>query len=119
MNAVPAPSRIAWALAWAKFHTRRRKRDAPSTPEPLHSSCCSGGAANITNRRAVSAPYWSISACGSMPLFFDFDIFSTPPITTGWPSAFSVAPSGRPRSSVCTSTSAGLYQCFLPEASSR
>ena len=27
---------------------------------------------------AVSAPYFSISSCGSMPLFFDFDIVPTP-----------------------------------------
>ena len=41
----------------------------------------------MMNRRAVSAPYWSIRACGSTPLFFDFDIFSVPPMTTGRPSA--------------------------------
>ena len=67
----------------------------------------------------MSAPYWSIRACGSTPLFFDFDIFSVPPMTTGRPSAFSVAPVGRPRSSVTTSTSAGLIHCFLPPSSSR
>jgi hypothetical protein len=77
-----------------RFHRRRRKRKAPSTPASDHSSDWSGGEANMMNRRAVSAPYWSISACGSTPLFFDFDIFSVPPITTGRPSAFSVAPVG-------------------------
>ena len=34
-------------------------------------------------KRAVSAPYWSISACGSTPLFFDFDIVPMPPESTG------------------------------------
>ena len=29
-------------------------------------------------KRAVSAPYSSISACGSTPLFFDFDIVPMP-----------------------------------------
>ena len=53
----------------------------PSTPASFHSSDCSGGAANIENRRTVSAPYLSTIACGSTPLFFDFDIFSMPPMT--------------------------------------
>jgi hypothetical protein len=71
---------------------------APSTPASDHSSDCSGGAANIMNRRAVSAPYWSMSDCGSTPLFFDFDIFSVPPTITGLPSALSTqTPSRLPR----------------------
>ncbi|KAG1540845.1 hypothetical protein G6F50_014305 [Rhizopus delemar] len=64
----------------------------PSTPASFHSSDCSGGAANIENRRTVSAPYLPTMACGSTPLFFDLDIFSVPPTTTGWPSAIRVAP---------------------------
>ncbi len=71
------------------------------------------------NRRAVSAPYWSMMAWGSTPLFFDLDIFSVPPMITGWPSAFSVAPVGRPLSSRARSTSAGLIHCFLPSLPSR
>ena len=63
------------------------KRNAPSTPSSDHSSVCSGGAANIMNSRAVSAPYCSTSLCGSTPLFFDFDIVPMPPLSTGWPSA--------------------------------
>ena len=63
----------------------------PSTPASFHSSDCSGGAANIENRRTVSAPNLSTIACGSTPLFFDFDIFSVPPICTGWPSALQLA----------------------------
>ena len=54
-----------------------------STPASDHSRLMSGGEANIMNRRQVSAPYWSIIDCGSTPLFFDFDIFSVPPISTG------------------------------------
>ena len=84
------------------------KRNAPSTPSSLHSSDCSGGAANIMNSRAVSAPYVSTSDCGSTPLFFDFDIVPMPDVSTGWPSARSTAPIGAPLSSSCTSTSAGL-----------
>ena len=38
------------------FHRRLRNRLAPSTPESDHSSDCSGGAANMLNRRTVSAP---------------------------------------------------------------
>ena len=64
----------------------------PSTPDSFQSSDCSGGAANIENRRTVSAPYLSTMVCGSTPLFFDFDIFSVPPICTGWPSLRSIAP---------------------------
>ncbi|CFP65048.1 Uncharacterised protein [Bordetella pertussis] len=52
---------------------------APSTPESDHSSVCSGGLANMTNSRAVSAPRVSISDCGSTPLFLDLDIVPTPP----------------------------------------
>ena len=33
----------------------------------------------MMKKRAVSAPYFSISACGSTPLFFDFDIVPMPP----------------------------------------
>jgi leucyl-tRNA synthetase len=44
---------------------------------------------------------------GSTTLFFDFDIFSMPPSSTGWPSAFSVAPVGWPFSSYWTVTSLG------------
>ena len=91
----------------------------PSTPASFHSSDCSGGAANIENRRTVSAPNLSTICCGSTPLFLDFDIFSMPPITTGWPSAISIAPTMRPRSSRSISTSAGLIQCFEPSAWSR
>ncbi|MNM85288.1 hypothetical protein D3C81_974000 [compost metagenome] len=86
----------------------------PSTPASFHSSDCSGGAANIENRRTVSAPYLATIACGSTPLFLDLDIFSVPPITTGWPSLRSVAPTMRPRSSRTASTSAGLNQSFEP-----
>jgi hypothetical protein len=91
---------------------------SPSTPASDHSSDWSGGEANMMNRRAVSAPYWSIRACGSTPLFFDFDIFSVPPITTGRPSVSAWRPSAGP-SSVTTSTSAGLIHCFLPPSRSR
>ena len=77
------------------------------------------GAANIMNRRAVSAPYWSIRACGSTPLFFDFDIFSVPPTSTGMPSIREVAPTTRMRSSWTRSTSAGLIHSFAPCSSSR
>ena len=77
------------------FHRRFMKRNAPSTPSSLHSSVCSGGAANIMNRRAVSAPYCSTSACGSTPLFFDFDIVPMPALSTGRPSARSTRADAR------------------------
>ena len=68
----------------------------------------------MTKRRAVSAPYWSISACGSTPLFFDFDIFSVPPIWTGKQSVLSLAPMTLALASRSTSTSAGLNQSLPP-----
>ncbi len=68
------------------------------------------------NRRQVSAPYWSIIDCGSTPLFFDFDIFSVPPISTGWPSLFRRAPTTLALASRSTSTSAGLNQSLPPLA---
>jgi len=82
----------------------------PSTPASFHSRLCSGGAANIENRRTVSAPYLSTMVCGSTPLFLDFAIFSVPPIFTGWPSLRSTAPVAWPLASRTTSTSAGLNQ---------
>ena len=91
----------------------------PSTPASCHSSDCSGGAANIENRRTVSAPNLPTISCGSTPLFFDFAIFSVPPMCTGWPSAFSFAPMMWPRASRSISTSAGLNQSFEPSALSR
>jgi hypothetical protein len=51
---------------------------APSTPSSDHSSDCSGGAVNIMNRRAVSAPYFSVSAFGSTPLLRDLDMVPMP-----------------------------------------
>jgi hypothetical protein len=35
----------------------------------------------------------AMMSSGSTTFFFDFDILMTRPISTGWPSAFSVAPS--------------------------
>ncbi|MNY63851.1 hypothetical protein D3C86_2008720 [compost metagenome] len=66
------------------------------------------------NRRQVSAPYCSIMVCGSTPLFFDLDIFSMPPISTGRPSLFSLADSGLPLASISSSTSAGLNHSLAP-----
>ena len=62
-------------------------RKAPCTPSSDHSKICSGGAANIMNSRAVSAPNSSTNACGSTPLFLDFDMVTTPPDSTSLPSA--------------------------------
>ena len=53
------------------------------TPASDHSSVCSGGAANIMKKRAVSAPYCSISDCGSTPLFFDLDMVGPFVLTVG------------------------------------
>ncbi|CSC65763.1 Uncharacterised protein [Vibrio cholerae] len=64
------------------FHTRRRKRFAPSTPDSCHSNVMSAGEANIMNRRTVSAPYLSTISCGSIPLFFDLDILIMPECST-------------------------------------
>ncbi len=74
-----AVSALGRALSFMpKFQTRRRKRKLPSTAASFHSSVSSGGAVNMVYRRAVSAPYFSISSCGSMPLFFDLDMVPTP-----------------------------------------
>src|SRR5437667_7881113 len=67
------------------LHTRPRKRYAPSTPSSFHSRSFSGGAAKRENRRAVSAPYFAIKCSGSTMFFFDLDIFSTRPRSTGFP----------------------------------
>src|SRR5690606_19011179 len=85
-------ARMASRRSWQNAHRRRRNRFAPSTPESDHSRVCSGGLANMTNRRAVSAPMVSISDCGSTPLFLDFDMVPMPPYFTGEPSAAILAP---------------------------
>jgi len=41
-------------------------------------------------------------------VFFDFDMVPMPPLSTGWPSSRSTAPTRAPFSSSSTSTSAGL-----------
>ncbi len=51
----------------------------PSAPELLHAALWSGGPANITNARAVSAPNLAMMSRGSTTLFLLFDIFSVPP----------------------------------------
>ena len=91
----------------------------PSTPASFHSSDCSGGAANIENRRTVSAPKRPTITWGSTPLFLDLDIFSMPPICTRPPSTLLCAPMILPRSSRSISTSAGLIQSFAPLSCSR
>src|SRR5579885_788675 len=65
-------------LAFAKVQRRFRNRWAPSTLASDHSSVCSGGEANMMKKRAVSAPYFSIKACGSTPLRLDFDMVPMP-----------------------------------------
>ena len=87
----------------------------PSTPASDHSSDWSGGEANMMNRRAVSAPYWSIKALRIDAVVLRLGHFLSPAdhhrqavgLQRG-------ARSGGPRSSVTTSTSAGLIHCFLP-----
>ena len=71
---------------------------------------CSGGALNIMNKRAMSAPYSSTSSCGSTPLFFDFDIVPMPSSFDRSPSALiSTAPMrSHLLHQTCTSMSAGL-----------
>ena len=53
-------SRTAPACACANAHSRFRKRVRAFDAGVRPSSVASGGAANIMNSRAVSAPYWSI-----------------------------------------------------------
>ena len=84
------------------------KRNAPCTPSSDHSSVCSGGAANIMNMRAVSAPNSSTNTCGSTPLFFDLDMVTTPPDSTSFPSVRSTATRRCVTLSTVTVTSAGL-----------
>src|SRR5512137_1649722 len=68
---------------YACFQSLFRNLNAPSTPLSDHSRDCSGGAANMINKRTVSAPYSSINPCGSTVLPLDLDIllpsFSTMP----------------------------------------
>lgn len=89
------------------------------TPSSDHSSDCSGGEANMMNRRAVSAPYCSTRRLGSTPFPFDFDMVPMPPHSTGAPSAMSTAESRRPLSSASTRTSAGLKYSMRPDAGRR
>ena len=49
--------------------------------------------------RAMSAPYSSISACGSTPLFLDFDMVPMPPRFDGLAISRSTAPVRLPLSS--------------------
>ena len=60
----------------------------------------------MMKKRAVSAPYLSISACGSTPLFFDFDMVPMPSYTTLRP-FFVFAERTLPFASFCTSISDG------------
>ncbi len=78
-----------------------------------HSSVASGGEANITKWRAVSAPYRSIRSSGSTPFLSDFDIFETPPYSTPVPSA-SRPPAMRPSSPTIGVTSAGGWYSMPP-----
>jgi hypothetical protein len=73
----------------------------------LQAALWSGGPANITNARAVSAPNRPMMSRGSTTLFLLFDIFSVPPNVTGCPSSRAVTFSGRPLSSYSMSISAG------------
>ncbi len=68
--------------SYTAFHKRLMNRNAPCTPSSDHSNVCSGGAAKVMNRRAVSAPNSSTSTCGSTPLFLDLDMVTTPPDST-------------------------------------
>ena len=63
------------------------------------------------NHRAVSAPKVPMMSSGSTVLRFDFDIFSTAPISTASPVAISVARRSPPVPS--TFTSAGTTQSPL------
>src|SRR5580692_361785 len=102
--------------SYTAFHNRLMNRNAPCTPSSDHSKVCSGGAANMMNSRAVSAPNSSTSTCGSTPLFLDLDIVTTPPDSTCRPSAFSTAILPLPLLSGVTDTSAGLKYCSRPES---
>ena len=73
----------------------------------------------MMKKRAVSAPYFSISACGSTPLFFDFDIVPTPAKLTSAPSAARLAETILPFASRLTSTSEGLTHSRRPCGVSR
>ena len=63
----------------------------------------SGGLSESTNQRAVSAPNSAMNSSRSTVFFFDFDIFSTAPISTGAPvaawNALRVSPSPSMRTS--------------------
>src|SRR6204780_4486242 len=106
------------ADTWSKtaFHSRLMNRNAPCTPSSDHSNVCSGGAANIMNSRAVSAPNSSTNTCGSTPLFLDLDIVTTPPDSTSLPSDFSTAMLPLPLLFAASVTSAGLKYCNRPES---
>ena len=63
-------------------------------PPSLHSRSRSGGLSDSRNQRAASAPYCSTITSESTTFFFDLDIFSMRPVSTGVPVAIStnVAP---------------------------
>lgn len=65
----------------------------------------SGGLSESMNQRAVSAPQVAMISSGSTTFFFDFDIFSIEPISTGSPVARSLAE--RPPSASVMLISAG------------
>ena len=62
----------------AHCHTRFKNLKLPSTAWSFHSRVASGGAVNMVYKRAVSAPYFSIKAWGSTPLFLLLLMVPTP-----------------------------------------
>ena len=66
------PSRVK-----KRFHVLRRKRKQPSMPLLSQGLLWLMGPRNISYRRRVSAPYFSMMTSGLTTLYIDFDIFST------------------------------------------
>ena len=66
----------------------------------------------MVNNRHVSAPYFSIRAVGSTPLFLDFDIFSIFPNCTDSPSSAFVAETTLPLLSLSKIILLGLKYVF-------
>src|SRR2546427_8977925 len=84
----PSAGRLAPTTSsrWArtKRQTRLRNREAPSTPWSFHSRSFSGGAANSSKSRPVSAPYFSRIKSSDTTLPLDLDIFAPSLITIPW-----------------------------------
>src|SRR5258706_1458473 len=62
--------------SWKRFQKRLKNLYTPSMPLVFQGLDCSSGPRNISYRRRVSAPYFSMMSSGLTTLYLDLDIFS-------------------------------------------